>query len=339
MKIHKPILRVFGILMFLLLIASPLAVYGSFRIIVLPDTQNESQYSPGMFTAQTQWIVDNKNSIAFVAHVGDVVNTCTSSAQYSNADAAMDLLDTGGVPYGVSPGNHDQQGSGTCMGTSLFPSYFGTSRFSGKSYYGGGLDDYNNYFLFRAGGMDFIIIFLQYNPGTAQLDWADARLKDNPNRRGIVVSHNMLNLNDTWSNFSIYENLKDNPNLFLLLCGHNHTPSDGEALITSTYNGNTAYAILSDYQDFENYTGGGWLRILEFDPSADRITVTAYSPYTGSYGSSFAVSYNMPYLYGDIAPIDCDVDGADLAGWIASGAPTGMDVSAFAQDFGKSTCQ
>jgi len=339
MKIRKPTIHVFIILCLVILAAAPQVVYGNFRIVVIPDTQNESQYAPAMFTAQTQWIVDNKSNIAFVAHVGDVVNTCTSSSQYNNADAAMDLLDIDNVPYGVSPGNHDQANSGVCGSTSLYPTYFGTPRFSSKPYFGGSLDHYNHYFFFSAGGMDLIIIFLQYNPGTTQLDWADARLKDNPNRRGIVVSHNMLNLNDTWSYSSIYENLKDNPNLFLMLCGHNHSTSDGEAMITATYNGNTVYAILSDYQDFESYTGGGWLRILEFDPSADRITVTAYSPYIPGYGSSFTLSYNMlTPLYGDVAPADCDVDGSDLAAWIAAGAPAGLNAAAFADNFGRNAC-
>lgn len=44
-------------------------------------------------------------------------------------------------------------------------------------------------------------------------------------------------------------------------------------------------------------------------------------------------------LYGDVAPTDCDVDGNDLAAWIVAGAPAGMDVAAFAANYGKSTCQ
>jgi hypothetical protein len=75
------------------------------------------------------------------------------------------------VAYSVGPGNHDLF-SGT-----VWSNYFGTSRFSGKSYYGGSYDDYNSYSLFSASGMDFILINLQYSPSTAILNWADARLK------------------------------------------------------------------------------------------------------------------------------------------------------------------
>jgi hypothetical protein len=342
MKVRKSIIQLISILFLVLLAASPQAAFGNFRIIVLPDTQNESQYNPSMFTAQTQWIVNNKSNIAFVAHVGDVVNTCTSSTQYNNADAAMDLLDNNSVPYGVSPGNHDQANSGTCGSSSLFPSYFGTSRFSGKSYYGGALDDYNHYFFFSAGGMDFIIIFLQYYPGTTQLNWANGLLAANSNRRGIVVSHAILNIDNNWNYQTVYTSLIGNPNLFLMLCGHMHGASDGEALRTETrVNMNPVHIILSDFQDFSY--GNGWLRILEFDPSADQINVITYSPYTDTYrtgsDSQYTLSYNMYQpLYGDYAPADCDVDGSDLAAWILA-YPGGVDVTAFAQNFGKNACQ
>ena len=61
--------------------------------------------------------------------------------------------------------------------------YFGPSRFEGKSYYQGSYasgQNENNYSFFSAGGMDFILINLQITLPEAQLDWADALLKANP---------------------------------------------------------------------------------------------------------------------------------------------------------------
>jgi hypothetical protein len=344
MRTRNPIIRLF-IILCLVLLAAPQSAYGNFRIIVLPDTQNYSQYYPSVYTSQTQWIAGNTSAlnIAFVAHVGDVVNTCTNATQYGNADAAMDLLDSALVEYGVSPGNHDQANSGTCGSSSLFPSYFGVSRYTGKSCYQGSLDHYNHYFFFSAGAMDFIILFLQYAPDAGALNWADARLKEYPTRRGIVVSHSILNVGGTqttWTTegLNIFNALKDNANLFLMLCGHNH----GEGRRTDTGDaGNTIYSLLADYQNDTN-GGNGFLRILEFDPSADAISVTTYSPYTGTYkttgSSQFTLSYNMlTPIYGDVAPLDCDVDGSDLASLIAS--PGLLDIAIFAGNFGKSACQ
>ena len=338
MNTRKPIAVLFAILcLAFLAVVQPSTASGNFRIIVLPDTQNESQYAPSMFTAQIQWIVDNRSDIAFVAHVGDMVNTCTNSTQYNNADGAMDLLDNNNVPYGISPGNHDQANSGTCGSSSLFPSYFGASRYSGRTDYQGsysGNPEYNHYFFFNAGGMEFIIIFLQYNPDSGVLTWADNLLVTNSARRGIVVSHAILNYDNNWVNETVYTSLSGNPNLFLMLCGHMSNASDGEALRSESRAGmNPVHIILSDYQ-WMSY-GNGWLRILEFDPSSDQITVTAYSPYISTIGSSLTLSYNMPTLLTGDFDGDCDVDGRDLAAWIAAG---GIDVPAFAGNFGQNTC-
>ena len=203
-----------------------------FTIVVLPDTQNYSASYPEIFNSQTEWIVHNRNSsdIVYVAHEGDMVNTASSSTEWSRAVTAMSKLEdpvtTGladGIPYGVLPGNHDT--------SSYFNTYFGVSRFSGRGYYGGhySTTNDNNFGLFSAAGMDFIVINLQYSPTTAILDWADSLLKTYNERRGIVVTHYILNVDNSWGLQNVYTSLKDNSNLFLMLCGHMHSSSDGEA--------------------------------------------------------------------------------------------------------------
>ena len=161
-----------------------------------------------------------------------------------------------GVPYSVGIGNNDFTGTNY----SLFESNFGVSRFSGKSWYGGhyGSNNVNNYSLFSASGMDFILINLDYNPTTAELDWADGLLTTYSDRRAIVESHNQLNLDDTWSNQTIFNALKDHANLFLLLSGHLSTTTDGAAKRTDTGDlGQTIYSVLQDYQGYVHR--GQWL--------------------------------------------------------------------------------
>jgi hypothetical protein len=273
----------------------------NFTIIGLPDTQNEAQYYPAVFDAQTQWIADNKTSenIVFVTHLGDIVNTADNAAQWNNADHSMDILDAANVAYSVGPGNHDLPIYTT---TSLYPSYFGNSRFAGKSYYGGSMNsnNYNNYSLFSASGMDFIIINLQYEPTTAMLDWADALLKANADRRGIVASHSMLNIDNSFNiaGTSIYNALKDNPNIFLMICGHMHSFTDGAAYREELADdGHTIiHIMLADYQDYPN-GGNGYMRILRFSPDYNMIYVTTYSPYIDAFITSppdqIDISYEM----------------------------------------------
>lgn len=273
-----------------------------FTIIVLPDTQLYAQSYPGIFTAQIQWIIDNEaeENIVFVTHLGDIVNTANIATQWDNADSAMDLLDSMGIPYSVGPGNHD-------IGTdSLYEAYFGVSRFLSKNWYGGyyGNNNYNNYSLYSAGGIDFILINLQYKPTTEILDWADALLKANIDRWGIVQSHSILDRDNSWSNEGIYTALEDNPNLFLMLCGHNHTSSDGAAQRTEIGDyGNTIYILMSDYQEYPS-GGNGYLRIMRFSPADDRIYVQTYSPYINKYLSDIQNKFELNFNMAGNAPFE-----------------------------------
>jgi hypothetical protein len=298
---------------------------GNFTLIPIPDTQKYSLNYPWIYYDQMQWIVDSMAvwNIVFAAHEGDIVDTYGSTLEWMRADTAMSILEdpisTGlpeGIPYSVVPGNHDTP-------TTNYNTYFGVSRFAGRSYYGGhdGSDNDNNYSFFSAGGMDFIVIGLEYNPSSSYIAWADSLLAAYPNRRGIVVTHYILNTNGSWGGQGqlIYDTLKDNPNLDLMLCGHMH----GEALRTEVYNGDTTYVILADYQDITN-GGNGWLRIMEFQPAQNRVRVLTYSPYIDQYGTDtsmgddtiseeFFLSYDMSTkgAFSLIGTVDDIASGSD----------------------------
>jgi len=303
------------------------AVAQDFSIIVLPDTQHYSRSYPATFKNQTQWIVDNKDAlnIVYVVHEGDIVNTADSTEQWKNAVDAMSLLEnpvtTGlpdGIPYGVVPGNHDEP-------TTNYNTFFGVSRFSNRDYYGdghpSGLND-SNYTFFSSDGMDFIVINLEYaSPSSDLLDWADSQLKIYSDRRAIVVTHSILNTDGSFSSWGhqVYDALKDNSNLFLMLCGHYH----GEAMRREEYNGNTVHILLADYQDQPN-GGNGWLRIMEFSPENNEITVTTYSSLLDQYGANtamgvnttsevFTISYNMDNCPNDPNKTESGICGCGIA--------------------------
>jgi hypothetical protein len=307
-----------------------------FTIIGLPDTQNYSCGAPcgsssTIFSAQTQWIVNNKETlnIAYVAHEGDIVEHATTAVEWDRASGAMSLLEDpvttslpDGIPYGVLRGNHDQEST-----YNYYNQHFGVGRFSGRSYYGGGFsgtNNNNNYGLFRASGMDFIVINLEYNPSAAVLSWADALLGTYSNRRAIVVSHDIINTGNPGAFSSagqaIYNALKDNPNLFLMLCGHIH----GEGRRVDVYNGNTVNTLLADYQSYAN-GGDGFLRILHFSPARNEITVETYSPSLAQYerdsNSQFILQYDMS------EPVLTTVTSLDPSVATAGGAAFKLTVS------------
>src|SRR4249919_660089 len=82
---------------------------GDFTIVVLPDTQNYSQYYPQIFDSQTQWIASNAaaQNIKLVIGEGDIVNVSTSPTQWANAVHSIGILDQAQMPYALAIGNHD----------------------------------------------------------------------------------------------------------------------------------------------------------------------------------------------------------------------------------------
>jgi len=90
------------------------------------------------------------------------------------------------MPFDVLPGNHDFLPGGQDATAASFNQYFGVSRLTGRNHYGGhyGSNNSNDYQLFSAGGMDFILVNLAYRSvaDPAVLAWADGLLETYPDR-------------------------------------------------------------------------------------------------------------------------------------------------------------
>ncbi|MHC4414069.1 MAG: metallophosphoesterase family protein [Planctomycetota bacterium] len=299
----------------------PLAGAGGdpFTIIALPDTQNYSQDFPQIFEAQTRWIINKRSTlnIAYVAHLGDIVNHAWDLDQWDNADAALSILDSlPDLPYGLGVGNHDQDPIGRPDGTKNYNAYFPYTRYEGTvPWYGGhyGTDNDNHYVLFSASGMDFVAIHLEYdnfaNPDV--LDWAESVLQAYSSHRAIVVSHHIIGAANP-ADFgpqgaAIYNALKDNANLFMMLCGH--WLAAEEAHRVDVYNGSKVHTLMSNYQLRPN-GGDGWLRIMEFVPQDNQINVRTYSPTLDQFetdlDSQLTITYDMS---GSSCPWDLTGDG------------------------------
>jgi hypothetical protein len=282
-----------------------------FAIAVLPDTQNYAREAAGNGDAvkeewfsQTDWIVANRvsHNIAYVAHLGDVVqngdilNGKANDTEWRNATNAMYRLENpaktllpDGIPYGVAVGNHDEEPIGDPDGTTThYNQYFGVSHFSKKAYYGGhyGDDNDSHFDLFSVSGVDFIVLYFQYGRyGSGVLDWANAVLATNQNRRAIVVTHYVGNdtspYNHSAQGDAIYDALKPNTNFFLMLGGHVFN-NDGESSRTDTYQGRTVRTFVSDYQGYMN-GGNGYMRLMYFSPSNNAVNIKSYSPWLDQY--------------------------------------------------------
>ena len=115
---------------------------------------------------------------------------------------------------------------------------------------------------------------------------------------------------------AIYDALKGNPNLFLMLGGH----LDIARQRTDTFNGNTVYSLRSDYQ-FVDSQQSGYLRIMRFSPVDNMIHVSTYSPTQyKEYPSEIPENnFSLPYTMNSTAAFT-------LIG-TASNVPAGTDAS------------
>lgn len=281
----------------------------TFSIAVIPDTQYNTEESQGgnnkLFESQIEWILANREeeNIVYVAHLGDITDKGDSKPeQWANAAKALYPLEKplpglpSGLPYGLAVGNHDQYpsqfaASGT---TKYYNQYFGIDHFKGRNYYGGyfGKDNDSHYDLISASGLDLLVIYLEFDAFDEQQeamnDWAMNLLKKYSDRKAIIVSHYILGYNPVaGSNVAgqasfgkqgqrLYDRIKTQPNVFLMLCGH--VGDNGEGYRQDTYAGHTIKTMLSDYQS-RPMGGNGMMRLLTLDLEKDQLQVRTLSPY------------------------------------------------------------
>ncbi|MDP2647233.1 MAG: metallophosphoesterase [Desulfobacterales bacterium] len=268
----------------------------SFAVVILPDTQFYSKRYPDTYYEQTQWIVDNKDTlnIKFAIHLGDITHD-NIPEQWEVADKAHRTLDGADVPYSMIPGNHDMPEMGRFRDTSRYNKYFGPERFLGKKWYGGhmGITNDNNYTFFEWTNLRFMVVSLEYAPTDEALTWAYKLIEQYKDRRVIVVTHcfqtkggrhkkdcaTAYNLEGNGAHTVWQELISKHRNIFMVLSGHvtgvKHKIRRGDA-------GNEVHEILTDYQDERAEldgikSGNGWMRILQFNPNENKIHVSSLS--------------------------------------------------------------
>ena len=215
--------------------------------------------------AQTQWIADNRAplNIAFVAQLGDIVGVETSD---------------GAVAAGVAVPGHPRRRGRAEHGAARQPrhephhrrrprSTSSTSRpagtrarrgtrrprptaaTSGQNQFGPDPVDrqnMDNYALFSAGGMDFLLLNLEFNPPDYALDWAQARAGRLPgppgDRRDPQLRRHRGRADHAGepadggnSGLDLWQKLvQPSCSIFLVVNGHFHDGDLGEARRTDT---------------------------------------------------------------------------------------------------------
>jgi hypothetical protein len=228
-------------------------------------------------------------NLQYMFHTGDIVDNAEDFAQWANADPAYRMLDEAGLPYGVLAGNHDvghKDGNYTNYST-----YFGASRFAGNPWYGGDyLDNRGHYDLITAGGIDFIVVSMGWDPGDPEIAWMNEVLAQYPERVAIVNLHEYMLTTGGLGPIPqrIYDEVvATNANVKMVMSGHYHdayTRIDGFDDDGDGTAERQVYQMLFDYQGLPE-GGQAFLRLLHFDNQTGQIGVRTYSPYLDQYNS------------------------------------------------------
>ncbi len=284
----------------------------SFGVVLMPDTQFYSRYATPAegnqfmnrygsepYATQTSWLAQNAKTlgIPFVIHLGDVVDQQDKNAQWVVADAAMKTLEAGKVPYSILAGNHDvTNGCGynglqtDCtdaqrnLAAEPYLRWFGNARAQAQSTFKGrDPSGFHEYHIFEAQGQKYMVLSLSWRISDAGIQWARDVIRANPTLPVIVSSHELLGIASdavtaVESDYSklLWDRLvKDNDQIFMFVSGHNH----GSAQLTKTNNfGHAVLEMVVDYQ--MAYQGGnGYLQMLEFDLSNNKIKSLSFSPW------------------------------------------------------------
>lgn len=273
-----------------------------FTFVLLPDTQNEVADAPLEFLQQMQWISDNKTAlnIQAVIGLGDIVDDSTDATQWTNADAGYDIIDAMNVPYIPLVGNHDYNNVSTKL-TTTYNTYFGPSRFTGKSWYGdtsypSGKNE-NMYIKFDVGTRKFLVLGLEFYPRQSAVDWGQSVIDANQDREVILVTHSYLDndglrvteahpdgptlgygYTDAYSGEELwYSFVSINPQIKLVANGHNIcAPHAAHNTDISTTTGKMVYELFQNYQ-CDTDGGEGYTTILTFNSETSTIGVSYYS--------------------------------------------------------------
>ncbi len=265
-----------------------------YMFVWMSDTQVYSERYPEIYQSMTEWIAEHaqEENIKFVFHTGDVTNQSEDQEQWVNADAAMKKIDNV-VPYSILAGNHDLADT-----ESFYDHYlpvFGKSRFS-----------YNDDILWYkegeasaqilpAGSHSYLILALGYRPDEEMVAWANEILAVHQGLPAILTTHEYIvdgERSETGQRL-FQEIVSKNPNVHLVLCGHNHDVAKIVSEIDDNEDGITdrmVYQLLADYQATPN-GGNGFMRLLSVDENAMELHVSTYSPYLDAYNYFDATVY------------------------------------------------
>lgn len=297
---------------------------GAFQLALLPDTQTYTKLYPELFYAQTEWLALHADEFAFVLQQGDITDY-NAVEQWEVAVKGFENLD-GKIPYIFAPGNHDLGNNADVRDSGLMNKYLPYNKYAKLPNFGGAFKEGemdNTWHTFKAGGLEWLVLSLEFGPRNSVLNWAGEIIRSHPEHKVIINTHaymysdnTRMGPGDMWlpQDYGIGKETGDNtvndgemmweklislyPNIMFVFSGHVlHTGSG--TLVSEGINGNQVYQMLANYQEgVEGVEKGGssFMRILHIDPKKGKIEVKTYSPYL----NVFKTEQNQEFVFDNV---------------------------------------
>jgi len=303
--------------------AHPSARAPEFSIVALPDTQYYAAAHPEILRAQVKWIAAEQAArrITAVVHEGDIVDD-DQPEQWLRASESLRLLD-GVVPCILGTGNHDYARSGKFLTrASLIDRYFSDPPAAPglvtRGLFEPGHVENSSQVIDTPGGA-WLILSLEFGPRDAVLAWAGGVLRAHEDLPAILVTHAYLRADNArhdhavetagWNPHRYLDDrapgavndgeeiwrklVVDNPSILFVLCGHEL--GDGVARLTSLRpDGTRVHQILANYQ-MGPLGGGGYLRVMRFQPQRRQVEVRTYSPFLDRFKTDADNAFVLDY--------------------------------------------
>lgn len=261
---------------------------GVYTIGWISDTQHYSKKFDHYFYEMTEFLANEQQrlNLGYIVHTGDLVHNFDIEDEWKIADKALETIDH--IPNGVLAGNHDYNSEAWTYNE--YAKYFGESRYSDKTWYGGSHENNRcHYDLITLGETDYLFVYVSHAPDSSAIKWASDILAQYPDRVGILCVHDYFDRENELSpdgNELFKKVVKKNPNVYMVLCGHRYTLYAEDVSLDDDGDGTadrTVHQVMANYQAAGAEGGDGYMRFLQVNEAAGTIQMYSYSPTADDY--------------------------------------------------------
>ncbi len=143
--------------------------------------------------------------------------------------------------------------------------------------------------LFEAGGLEFIVLGLEWRAGNDKIEWARQKLREHPDRWAIFITHFV------GAAQGILDLAKSHPKTFFIAQGHDCVSGEEWHFFHQSQSGGQPFnEMLIDYQCNNN----GFLSYLTINPQAGSVEKVTFNPWNNQFRQGPEYQYSWNYDFG-----------------------------------------